>query len=69
MVLIDSFKGRHSPYTAKPVWVLLFRQFDAKTFIDRYKVELVSGSKHEVFDNLTHSAAIAKFEANKIWWQ
>ena len=68
MVLIDTFKGRCSPFTAKPVYVLLFRQFDAKTLIDRYKVELVSGKKHEVFDNLCYSQALAKFESNKKWW-
>lgn len=68
MVLIDTFKGRNSPFTAKPVHIMLFRQFNPKTLQDKYKVELVSGNKHEIYDNLTHSAAVAKFEANKTWW-
>lgn len=66
--LIDSFKGRNSPFTAKPVHGLLFRNFNPKTLVDIYKVELISGSKHEIYDNLCHSEAIHKFEANKKWW-
>jgi len=66
--LIDSFTGRSSPFTAKPVHVLLFRNFNPKTLQDVYKLELVSGSKHEVYDNLCHSQAIARFESNKRWW-
>lgn len=66
--LIDSFEGRCSPHTAKPVIILLFRNFNPKTLVDTYKVELVSGSKHEIYDNLCHSEAIRKFEANKKWW-
>lgn len=68
MVLIEKFTGRESPATKLPVTILLFRQFDAKTLIDIYKVELISGSKHEVYDNLCRSEAIHKFEANKKWW-
>lgn len=66
--LIDTFKGRNSPYTAKPVHIMLFRQFNPKTLVDIYKVELISGSKHEIYDDLCHSEAIRKFEANKEWW-
>lgn len=66
--LIDSFKGRNSPYTAKPVHGLLFRNFNPKTLRDVYKVELVSGSKHEIYENLTPAVARTKFESNKRWW-
>lgn len=66
--LIDSFKGRNSPHTAKPVHVLLFRNFNPKTLRDVYKVELVSGSKHEIYENLTSAVARTKFESNKRWW-
>lgn len=66
--LIDSFKGRNSPHTAKPVHVLLFRNFNPKTLQDVYRLELVSGRKHEIFENLTPAIAKTKFEANKKWW-
>lgn len=67
--LIDSFTGRCSPHTAKPVHGLLFRNFNPKTLQDVYKLELVSGSKHEIYENLTPAVARTKFEANKRWWQ
>lgn len=66
--LIDSFAGRCSQHTAKPVHVLLFRNFDPKTLRDVYKLELVSGNKHEIYENLTPAVAISRFEANKKWW-
>lgn len=67
--LIESFKGRNSPYTAKPVFVLMFRNFNPQTLQDVYKVELVSGSKHEIYENLTHSQAVTKYKSNCHWWQ
>lgn len=67
--LIESFKGRNSPYTAKPVHVLMFRNFNPHTLQDVYKVELVSGSKHEIYENLTRSQAEAKYKSNCSWWQ
>lgn len=66
--LVDSFTGRNSPHTAKPVQILLLRNFNQKTLQDTYKLELVSGSKHEIYENLTPSVAKTKFEANKKWW-
>jgi hypothetical protein len=66
--LIESFTGRCSQHTDKPVHVLLFRNFDPKTLRDVYKLELMSGRKHEVYENLTPDIAKAKFEANKRWW-
>ena len=66
--LIDSFKGRDSPLTAQPVHILLFRNFNPQTLQDTYKVELVSGNKHEIYRNLCYSQAIAKFQSNVRWW-
>lgn len=68
MALIDKFTGRTSPVTHQPVHVLLFRLFNPKTLQDVYKVEFVSGSKHEIYDNLTHNQAVSKYEAALRWW-
>lgn len=68
MALIDSFVGRASPVTCKPVHVSLWRFFNPKTLQDVYKVEFVSGSKHEVYDKLTHSQAMSRFQAAQRWW-
>ena len=68
MALIDSFVGRASPVTCRPVVVSLWRLFNPKTLQDVYKVEFVSGSKHEVYDQLTHAQAMSKYQDAKRWW-
>lgn len=68
MALLDKFVGRASPVTCKPVVVTLWRCFNPKTLQDVYKVEFVSGSKHEVYDQLTHNQAMSKYQAAMRWW-
>lgn len=68
MALIDKFIGRTSPVTKHPVTIKLFRLFNPKTLQDVYKVEFISGNKHEVYDKLSYNQAMSKYQAAKRWW-
>ena len=67
--LVAEFKGRNSPVTHAPVLITLWRQFDAKTLIDKFMIVLDSAYKHEEIHDLTPRKACDKFDRLKKWWE
>lgn len=68
MALIDTWTGRCNPVTKQPVVMRLYRFFDASTLKDIFMIELESGAKKEVLENLSPASARQKWESNKKWW-
>lgn len=67
--LVDEFKGRNSPFTNQPVKVSLWRQFNAKTLIDKFVIVLESAYQREEIHDLSPSKAYDKFDRLKKWWE